>query len=41
MFHGFFYKHIFFWRLGSDMLSQNLKGGSSYASDMLILVSWG
>ena len=36
----FFYKHIF-WRSGSDMLSQNLEGGSNYASDMLILVSWG
>ena len=36
----FFYKHIF-WRSGSDMLSQNLAGGSNYASDMLILVSWG
>ena len=36
----FFYKHIF-WRSGSDMLSQNLEGGSKYASDMLILVSWG
>ena len=31
----FFYKHIF-WRSGSDMLSQNLEGGSNYASDMLI-----
>ena len=36
-----FYKHIFFLRSGSDILSQNLKGGSNYASDMLILVSWG
>ena len=36
--HVFFYKHNFFWRPGLDTLSQNLKGGLNYASDMLILV---
>ena len=36
-FFFFFFKHILFWRSGSDMLSQNL-GGSNYASVMLILV---
>ena len=33
-----FFLIIFFWRSGLDMLSQNLEGGSNYASDMLILV---
>ena len=37
----FLYKHISFGDQGSDMLSQNLEGGSNYASDILILISWG
>ena len=41
MFFCFFYKHIFLGDQASDMLSQNLEGGSNYACELCLIMYHG